>query len=64
VEGLLTITSEESGDKQMLNITETSVNSRAFTAIVGVSTGTSASDMTLSCNGASICLVTGAFLRT
>ena len=64
VGGLLTVMSEESGDSQALNITETSVNSRVFTGVVGVSTVASANELTLSCNGAETCLVSGAILQT
>jgi len=65
VGGLLTIASEESGDSQILTMTETAPNSRAFTAGVNVSSinvSPSASDLTLSCTGATACWVTATYL--
>jgi len=65
VGGLLTIASEESGNSQILTMTETAPNSRAFTAGVNVSSinvSPSASDLTLSCTGATACWVTATYL--
>jgi len=60
VAGLVTVKSEQSSDTEVLSMTETSVNSRIFTAVVNV--GNSPNELSLGCDGESACWVTGKIL--